>query len=175
MCEYLNDPRQHIMKNYYHGQSMWHLLVVNGGINTMDGWIKDGADPKWIDFLLNLPYEAAFRNSYGLYINLTHAGWTPYNEHEHPLQFDCLWDREHFHDDIELQCLKDYQLIVHGHTPIPYLDNNWKPEDGAYWYNNNHKVDIDTGAYATGTAVLLDLDTFDEHIFMLEESNDLAK
>ena len=38
-------------------------------------------------------------------------------------------------------------------------------ENGAFWYCNNHKVNIDTGAYASGSIVLLDLDTFDEHIF----------
>lgn len=40
-------------------------------------------------------------------------------------------------------------------------------EDGAFWYCNNHKVNIDCGAFFTGKTVLLDLDTFDEHIFSI--------
>ena len=40
---------------------------------------------------------------------------------------------------------------------------------GALWYCEDHKVCLDTGAWATGYTVLFNLDTFDEHIFCDEE------
>ena len=76
----------------------------------------------------------------------------------------------------------DNELVVHGHTPIPFLikDINefceffegsaenyiWEDWDGgALWYCNNHKICIDCGAAWYDCCVLLDLDTLDEHIF----------
>ena len=41
-------------------------------------------------------------------------------------------------------------------------------ELGAYWYCNNHKVCLDTGAYWTDTAILFDLDDFTEYIIQGE-------
>lgn len=40
--------------------------------------------------------------------------------------------------------------------------------EGAFWYCNDHKVNIDCGSFFTGQTVLLNLDTFDEHIFMVD-------
>ena len=43
-------------------------------------------------------------------------------------------------------------------------------EPRALWYCNNHKVCIDMGTYNTNITVLLDLDTFEEHIFAEEQT-----
>ena len=44
---------------------------------------------------------------------------------------------------------------------------------GAFWYcadenGKCHKCDLDCGAVATGCAVMLDLDTFTEHLFYVD-------
>ena len=68
-------------------------------------------------------------------------------------------------------------------TPIPLMikdmqETAWlyqkeepKYDCGAFWYADNHKINLDTGACWTGIAVMLDLDTFDEHIFQGEPMN----
>ena len=70
--------------------------------------------------------------------------------------------------------------MIHGHTPIPYLVEDYFGVDlhsvdpGAIWYcpdenHITHKCDIDCGAVFTGSTVLLNLDTFEEQIFMAED------
>ena len=85
-----------------------------------------------------------------------------------------IWDRKHFTDDWSKNC--DDILVVHGHTPNCFVHEFLNPEVrdaevslGAYWYCGGHKVCLDTGAFWTNTTVLLDLDTFDEHIFQGED------
>ena len=70
-------------------------------------------------------------------------------------------------------------IMVHGHTPISlmikdmqkiawfYQKEEPKYDGGAFWYADNHKVNLDTGACWTVFTVVLDLDTFDEHIFSI--------
>jgi hypothetical protein len=52
-------------------------------------------------------------------------------------------------------------------TKIAKFTDNKPPEFnlGAYWYFNNHKVDIDCGTCNSGFTLLLDLDTFNDFIF----------
>ena len=45
-----------------------------------------------------------------------------------------------------------------GKPEIPF-------EYGAFYYSGTQKICIDQGTYSSGRALLLDLDTFDEHIF----------
>lgn len=113
---------------------------------------------------------------------LCHAGFTPAKE-PFPANEDLLWDREHIYDTPEGE-----GICVHGHTPISeYLilrldnANNFLPPDrqfsysyngGALWYCDNHKVDIDCCSYMSGKTVLLNLDTFDEHIFTVDKEDE---
>lgn len=144
-----------------------HLLFNNGGERTFSDWYADGAYVEWANQLDKLPYYLTYENQQGILIHLCHAGLTPWDFN--PLmvsEHNCIWNREHYFEEPEIDELNG--ISVHGHTPIPLLANDLQikdVEEGALWYCNDHKVDIDCGVFATGQTVLLDLDTFDEHIF----------
>ena len=82
-----------------------------------------------------------------------------------------------FNDDWDEDIENTY--MIHGHTPITYMskymDNHSnKLGLGAFWYCKDkngieRKCNIDCGAVFLGFTVLLDLDTFDAHIFMAED------
>ena len=149
-----------------------HLLWCNGGDATLEGLLADEKRDQWITYLRKLPTYHEYINKNGLTIYLSHAGFSPVffedGKMTTPDDYDLLWDRYHFIDPWPVDC--ENAIIVHGHTPIPNLIKrlnlnsvNWEP--GAFWYCKNHKVCIDNGAFATNYCCLLDLDTFDEHIF----------
>ena len=80
---------------------------------------------------------------------------------------DLLWDRhhlnsKHWHRD-------ENEIVVHGHTPIPLMPQfegkDIEIEPGAFWYCEGHKCNIDNGGFWTGNICLLDLNTWEEHIF----------
>ena len=151
------------------------LLTRNGGAPTYDAWQEDGRDFKWISVLKHLPTHATYVNKEGKTIWLSHSGCPPLrNKHTGALVIPermAIWDRDHitenWHCDENIIC-------VHGHTPVPYLmeelgelpfgcEGEFEP--GAFWYCDNHKVCIDNASFFTGNVVLLDLDTWEEHIF----------
>lgn len=175
MCEYLDDSRQSIfLKEYPTVPSMHALVARNGGLGTLSGWIEDGANPDWITFLMGLNNMAAYNNGQ-YHFELTHAGFTP--GYRQPNNFDLLWSREHFFDP--WQEGHDDKIIIHGHTPCRFLVEDlsngrqvWHPRDGAARYADCHKICIDMGTYIFHSALLLDLDTFDEHIFKTEVEED---
>lgn len=160
MKDYIEDERM----DYNH-----HILCNNGGENTFSEWSLDEYRNNWYHVIKNLPIHAEYDNEQGFHIILTHAGFTP-NKSTMPTDDDLLWDRKHIYDEWPADCANTV-LIVHGHTPTLYLakrlDKSYEP--GAFWYCNDHKVCLDTGAYATNCTCLLDLDTFNEHIFQIEE------
>lgn len=142
--------------------------VNNGGAETLQSWMDEGAKPDWIYTLRRLPIYENYENTSGYLIHLTHAGFTPTPDAID--EFDAFWDRKHIAD--EWPEGHENEIVVHGHTPIGLVDLKWRPEDGAMWYANCHKINIDMGAYDTGFTLLLDLDTFDEHIFQVEEGEE---
>ena len=174
------------MKDYIkyetYGGGHFDLLCWNGGASTFNGWINDGAKSGWYHYLRKLPLYLEYKNKNGITIMLCHAGFTPAKE-PFPANEDLLWDREHIYDTAEGE-----GICVHGHTPISeYLilrldnANNFLPPDrqfsysyngGALWYCDNHKVDIDCCSYMSGKTVLLNLDTFDEHIFTVDKEDE---
>lgn len=174
------------MKDYIkyetYGGGHFDLLCWNGGASTFNGWINDGAKSGWYHYLRKLPLYLEYKNKNGITIMLCHAGFTPAKE-PFPANEDLLWDREHIYDTTEGE-----GICVHGHTPISeYLilrldnANNFLPPDrqfsysyngGALWYCDNHKVDIDCCSYMSGKTVLLNLDTFDEHIFTVDKEDE---
>lgn len=154
------------------------LLYNNGGWETLDSWVMDGMRRFWIDRLRQLPTFVSYTNTQGQIIYLSHAGFTPGEDwSSNPPQTSFLprdnnaliWDRKH--TTRPWREGYDNFIICHGHTPIPHLakrvraDGAWEP--GALWYCNNHKVCIDNGSFATGFGCMLDLDSFDEHIFQV--------
>lgn len=136
----------------------------NGGDRT---WSKAKNDPN-LEIVANKleerPYHKIYINDSGLKIYLNHSGRVS----EDP--DDELWDRRHyFFDNIP----EEYDIIVHGHTPIDSMiedfsyrkitDFKWDYGHVCY-YHGNTKINIDCGARWEGFTVLLDLDTFEEHV-----------
>lgn len=179
MLEYLGDERVNKYYERYPGccNSMMALLSYNGGSNTIEGWINDGYNQNWITTINTLPLEAEYVNQDGIKVLLSHAGFTPSKKGD---DFALMWDRSHFHDFWNPRKDGKDIIVVHGHTPCellhkelkmvsgPEYRDSWAPFDGMLWYHEQ-KIDIDVGSYYTGYSVLLDLDTFDEHVFSVEE------
>lgn len=151
------------------------MLQSNGGMQTLYDWAAmTQEDYRYIRILETLPYSMEYRNKQGYLIWLSHSGCPPFkNIRQENVITErlALWDRDHCwvptwgDEDLDM-------IIVHGHTPIPYFFEGYTDieiEPGALWYCEDHKVCLDTGAWACGYTVLFDLDTFDEHIFYDEE------
>lgn len=149
-------------KPYY--EDALGTLRYNGGYPTYVGWIKDGADPSWVDKISKLPYMGHYTNKDKNIIIFSHAGCTPLFSTSND-KFQLIWDRSHIDD--EYSSTWRNCVIIHGHTPCSYIDKNWTPMDGALYYANNRKICIDMKSFKTKTACLLNLDTFDEQIFMI--------
>lgn len=155
------------------------LLYYNGGMSTYEDWQAEDRPEIWTSAIKRLHYYEKVVNDSGTIIHLTHAGFTPPTI---PKNFDLIWSRDHFGDPWPDGY--ENEIVIHGHTPSPYLvkrfnsmarfqdkpTQQWEP--GAVYYSNTHKIDIDCGAFSTGYTVLLDLNTFDEHIFQCEVDND---
>lgn len=134
----------------------------NGGNLTHKAMVRDDEYQHWVYELQKCPYYHIYTNKNNLKIFLSHSGSVKIND-----PYELIWNRDHWfypEDD------KEYDLIVHGHTPIPYLVEDLellgpvaKVEPGAYWYDK--KVDLDNCTCLTNCAVLFNLDTFDEEIF----------
>ena len=154
----------------------------NGNQPTLEAIYND--DPEavlyYLDKARNLPIFKTYTNPNGDIFWLSHAG-CDYTEHINELTRDQLiWDRSHFLNNMWYHDSPDNLYIVHGHTPIPILQEEMsiycddipkdvKAESGAYYYAKGHKICIDCGAHFTNTTVLLNLDTFEEKIFTIDK------
>lgn len=183
MCEYVNDSRRRKIFLPLYQQNMTKLCISNGGSETLNSWIAEGADSKWIDFFLNLPLKFTYQTEDYDFI-CTHAGYTA--DFEQQDLFDKLWNREHFFDK---WYGKENEIQIHGHTPAPILAERlnemkyfgWTTAKdcqysynghGAIWYCNDHKICIDCGTAFTNECTLINLDTLDEHLFKAEKEDD---
>lgn len=141
----------------------------NGGKQTLrDLW--DMSDEQRMELkktIFYLPTYVVYKNNDGINIFLSHSGGTDIKDNH-----DLIWNR-----DVMAPIPAEYDLVVHGHTPIPLIiksrpnyfsENSW--ENGAFWYQNDKKVCLDCGAIWTNQTVLLNLDTFDEEIFIVENA-----
>ena len=157
--------------------SAWALLRSNGGKKTCEQAMKEPNWKEWKTKLIDLPTKAVYVNTQGETVYLSHAGFTPSLDHQGHLRHiwgeDLIWDRDHFLDPWPEDEMFQKAIVVHGHTPIPYLLDDIDPcckmgdvEPGALWYADGHKCCIDCGAVFTGICVLLNLDTWDEDVFM---------
>jgi calcineurin-like phosphoesterase family protein len=181
------DMLQKTMKDYivYGEADPYNLTILtqNGGHKTFNGWKKEKNKDKilWYQRLKNLPTWLSYTNKDNKIIFLSHAGFTPEKVDGKwiiPKEEELIWDRSHYFHKTS-SYVPDEWISIHGHTPIEFLvedlalirkENNicdFEPPM-AYWYDNNRKCDIDNGCFYTGTIVLLDLDTFEEHPFYTE-------
>lgn len=182
-----------------HEDMMVLAILTEPGYDSRQQWYWNGgevthkafrADPNGLEIVRRvrqLPTYLEYTNPNGIRIRMTHAGFTP-DENDFPgWGDDLIWDRSHFLHDNWNDEINGNDLILHGHTPIPYiveeraqiagmtgrnLDNLYEGQTeidpGAYWYCRNHKVDIDCGVHYTGITTLLNLDTFDEQVIIGE-------
>lgn len=193
-----NDPQFIYMKGnhedmlvdaFYGEYEEIALCDMNGGRGTRiqmaeseEGWRT------WAERLNKLPLVEIYHNAQGQTVILSHAGYTPeQNIDFRPYWYDILWNRRHFwHNWPEDEQFAD-TIVVHGHTPIPFVMKELKEffdfynekkyeaepwDGGALWYCHDHKVCIDCGSAWYDCCVLLDLDTWDEHIFQGEAFKD---
>ena len=161
------------------------IWFYNGGRTTYENIIEDNISPeekiKIINKLNELPFCVVYHNGCGDDILLSHAGCDNFEAGNIADEDTLLWDRNHcmFYDT---WWGNDTEIIVHGHTPIPYLYqehwDNYKTfkkyeslepnyDGGAYWYGKGHKVDIDMGTIFTNQAVLLNLQNWEETILSI--------
>lgn len=149
------------------------LCVYNGGFNTLNAARIDPEVEKILEKIAVLPLWTAYTRPNGEIIFMSHSGSTDKNRH------DLLWDRSEYINRVNWS---HYDFIIHGHTSKDYLyddllevadfcqEKALKPvpyEEGAYWYRD-FRCDVDCGTVDSGEVVLLDLDTFNEHIFFKE-------
>lgn len=167
MADALEEEVQYGYSDYW----IWRWFS-NGGQVTYDEWQEAGRDFSWIQTIKNLPLWAEYTNKDGDKILMSHSGCTPKrNWNMDSLSRKAhLWDRDHLHDT---KWHRGYnEFILHGHTPCALMpifhgaDVDLEP--GAIYYCDGHKINIDNGSYWTKQVCMLDLDTFDEHIFEVE-------
>lgn len=180
LCDALLDYVEDGYVDYHH----MNLLSWNGGEKTLNEAIQERDLSKYERRLRTLPLIKEYVNTQGQRIIMSHAGFTPWKDEfweddeekrdimfRRPHPHDLIWDRSHFLDEWNaVECVDC--IIVHGHTPIPYLLDEIDPacrmgeiEPGVLWYDNGRKCCIDCGAVFTNQCVLLNLDTWDEDIF----------
>lgn len=164
MADALDEEVQYGYSDYW----IWRWFS-NGGQVTYDEWQEAGRDFKWIERIKKLPLWAEYINQEGDRIILSHSGVMP----KHGWSMDSLsrkallWDRDHL-KEISWHGA-DNEFDVHGHTPIAlmpfYKGKDIEIEPGACYYCDGHKINLDNGGCWTDNICVLDLDTFDEHIF----------
>ena len=149
----------------------YSLMIYNEGEKTFKDWLKSKYKIPLYYALKDLPTCISYKNKQGQIVFLSHAGFTL-----HKIMTSAeevyIWNREHFNEEWD----HDFEdsVVVHGHTPIPYMDEflygfSDVNKNGALWYCNNHKVNIDCGTVFTGKSVLLNLDTWEEHFIYIPE------
>lgn len=157
---------------YQYDDAFW-LLCHNGGRNTFMEFLNDNSEAEQKRIckqIKNLPDRMTYYNKQGQEVILTHSGYTP---RVGEIPRDTIWDRSHFTTKWPKDKEFENTILVHGHTPIDLQIEEYMPkkqrtkwEFGAYWYCDNHKVNIDCGTVWVDHTVLLDLDTWDEQIFL---------
>lgn len=164
MMEALNNEIIHDESDYW----TWRWFS-NGGSITFDEWQEAGRDFKWIQIIKKLPLWAEYINQEGDRIIMSHSGCVPKRgwDMNSLSRKTLLWDRDHLHDTRWHRDNNEFSL--HGHTPCALMPifkgKEVELEPGAIYYCNGHKINIDNGSCWTGQVCMLDLDTFDEHIF----------
>lgn len=177
----LNDPRSTLLLgnhedmmaqtilDYYDGECEYgYPWFQNDGYHTFTQWVEDGYAKEWASIIRALPLHAKYENQEGQIIHMNHSGATPKSGYDYGslTRKACVWDRKcvsevKWHRD-------ENEILVHGHLPIlmmPQLPRDCEVEPGAFWYCEGHKCNIDNGGCWTDCICLLDLDTWEEHIF----------
>ena len=151
------------------------LLEHNGGMTTLLQWAREQKYLEYYEKIKHLPtVTILLSNKSQNCIYLSHAGYNPTDIDSSIEEF--VWNRHHYMYTSE--DFNEGDIMVHGHTPVPYLveELQWRHKSysltndglGCCIYNNGFKYDIDLGAYHTGRTCLLNLDTLETKIFETE-------
>ena len=163
------NHEQMMLDGMYEDYNAIDLWFYNGGLSTQK--VLANMPETGVESLLQevnvLPFYAEYTNPDGIRIIMTHSGYT-FDMND---WYKMIWDRTHYYKE---GMIPTNTLIVHGHTPTPYLCHTIGEviPEVMVWYDNGHKIDIDTGAYFTRKACLLNLDTLEEEIFYESDSLD---
>jgi len=130
------DPRQFQMWLSHGGDQ---TLKSYGGAPTMES--LDRIPSAHIQWLASLPQVAL--DEHRIYV---HAGLVPGERYVDQTEEELLWVRERFLRSLSLDDFPDGRHIVHGHTP--QWEGKRDPEVPELL---EHRTNLDTGAYATGT------------------------
>ena len=164
MADALEEEIQYGYSDYW----IWRWFQ-NGGQITYDEWQEAGRDFSWIGKIKALPLWAEYVNQEGNKIIMSHSGCMPKRTWgmDSLSRNSLLWNREHL-NEISWHRYDD-EFVVHGHTPIAlmpfYKGKDIEIPPGACYYCGGHKINIDNASCWTQQVCVLDLDTFDEHIF----------
>ena len=181
---YLRGNHEDIMYNAYCASGpaateYFKSWMDNDGQATLENIKEIGLDVETklelIQKIRTLPHYAEYDNNNSLKFILCHAGYTPGNYfdnlYEDQKDQKMLWDRHHF--NIPWSDDKKYMstIVVHGHTPIllqKQMNLRFKDASGLapYWYENNHKINLDAATANTGMAFLFNLDTLEYEVFI---------
>ena len=131
-------------------------LYENDGRETFESWIESGQNAALASTLRGLPTYVLLEGKDGRKIHLSHAGFS--TNKPLPKSIDLLWDRKHINDDYE----DDTCLVIHGHTPVQFLDPEGANDPAPIMYGN--KIDIDLGTPASKRTCLLDIDELKTYI-----------
>lgn len=185
--ELLNDERVcYLRGNHEEMMADAYLLQSEKG-EFLKHWYKNGGkatkaniDSLGLDWdtkkallhkVYQLPLWAQYTNESGDTFILSHAGYTPGDYYDKMTEDQkenyLIWNRNHWN----LPWSKDEKykqtIMVHGHTPILLMKQWGFNASGLapFWYDNNHKVNVDAATANTGLAFLLNLDTYDYELF----------
>lgn len=173
---YIQGNHEDMLYRRYHGFGLDSVRLhdINGGQVTAEAAEQDPDKEQIVKQLHQLPYFAIVTLDDGKTIFLSHSGYSQHIDWDDPILHDkFLWDRQHYY-----QPQYDYDLVVHGHTPVDYLiedlqfydmscdtkEGSW--DGGAYFYAEGTKCDIDLGAHFTGRTVVLNLETLESHVYV---------
>lgn len=148
------------------------LCVSNGGFQTLKDFILDGMPDELIKRLIHLPvtfsyYDIDFCHAGGRYKEFQKVAEAEYNEDwpDNGDEFFLLWDRNYLG-----QGWAPNRTCIFGHTPTPHLAAKYYGKDKSIAnahpcaYNatlddkwTGRKIDMDTGAFASGKLYVLNI------------------
>ena len=141
-----------------------NLLYRNGGRGTFEAFLEDPDHLNYVSILRDLSTFLRYVNKKGQTIYLSHSGYySPLTDRRKDIEdYFYIWDRS----CCNLSDWNEESYVVHGHTPIPYLAEEFRLEATFPLWYTPHKVCIDCFSAYSNQTVLLDLDNFKSEIIM---------
>lgn len=154
LIDAIRNPENYDIRNLY----FW-----NSGQATFDAATEDPWARKWIAMLARQAKCAIYTRPDGKTVYMSHTGSTDSSDE------DFYWDRDSYVISLNYT---NYDYVVHGHTRPQHIIRDLRRcgkeppayNSGAYQLYPWRWV-VDCGTVLSNQVVLLDLDTFEQHIF----------